>query len=208
MSPISAFSSSKKLSKENQISHFRSAANSLSTPGKLYPQSSTCIFQNLCLDLRPTSIYPEFQCLPVVFSNPSCSPNAATSRKVQHQESVCPQAGSATMQRLRRKRCSLFSLVPKRVSQVSTAHAVHVSLWSEMTNATLLSICACHPGTYEWAPQFSTLLLCGLSVAHSTTPKIFTSQRKFQLCCLTLHHPVKTFSNSISQTIKLCMSST
>ena len=66
MSPISA-SSSKKLSKENQISHFRSAANSLSTPGKLYPQSSTCIFQNLCLDLRPTSIYPEFQCLPVVF---------------------------------------------------------------------------------------------------------------------------------------------
>ena len=56
------------------------------------------------------------------------------------------------MQRLRRKRCSLFSFVPKRVSQVSTAHAVHVSLWSEMTNATLLSICACHPGTYEWAP--------------------------------------------------------
>ena len=66
MSPISA-SSSKKLSKENQISHFRSAANSLSTPGKLYPQSSTCIFQSLCLDLRPTSIYPEFQYLPVVF---------------------------------------------------------------------------------------------------------------------------------------------
>jgi hypothetical protein len=37
--------------------------------------------------------------------------------------------------------------VPKGVSRNSTEHGVHVSKWNG--NATLFSICACHPGTCE-----------------------------------------------------------